>query len=190
MRRIICIAALLAFGSVAAAPAVVAGPPADRSVSRTIAIKTRFDDQGGFISPHTCSTDTPGLCQFTFTSSPAWTGTFTGRSLNRAYGSFNPLTQEVHGVIWEYFPEVTVAGCGTGTMMWRGEIRMTPGNQDPTTGGIVMDGTWEYVQGSGTGGLANIESGIFTSEDMVFRLPFMENHEDAVGSLVCKVPGS
>lgn len=174
----------LAFTAVvAASPGALAG---ERWVSRSIAINSHFDDQGGLITPHTCSTDTPGLCQFTFSSAPVWTGTFTGTSLNRAYGTFNPLTQEVHGVIWEYFPEVTVEGCGTGTMMWRGEIVMKPGDQDPTTGGIVMQGTWKYVRGSGTGALANIASGIFHMQDGVFKPPFMENHEDAVGSLVCK----
>lgn len=159
---------------------------ADRAVARTIAIDTRFDDEGGMTSLHTCSVDIPGLCQLTFSSAPVWTGTFTGTSLNRAYASYDPLTQELHAVVWEYFPEVTVAGCGTGTMMWRGEIVMTSEDQDPTAGGIVLDGTWNYVRGSGTGDLANITSGTFNSKDTVFTLPFWENHDDATGSLVCR----
>lgn len=184
MRRTLSIAVALLVAGLAAAPSATASRK-PWGGARTIAIQSHFDDQGGLITPHSCSTDTPGLCQFTFSSKPTWSGTFTGTSINHSYGTFNPLTQEVHGEIWEYFPEVTVDGCGTGTMVWRGEIVMKPGEQDPTRGGIVMQGTWEYVKGSGTGGLANIESGTFTMKDGVFKPPFMENHEDAVGSLVC-----
>ncbi|HUR77910.1 MAG TPA: hypothetical protein VMZ22_08175 [Acidimicrobiales bacterium] len=174
---------LLAAAVVAVAPGASAshGP-----ASGIITINSHYDDDGALITPHTCSTATPGLCQFTYASMPKWTGTFTGTSSNHAYGSFDPMTQEVHGVVWEYFPEVTVAGCGKGTMMWRGEIEMTPGEQDPTTGGMVGHGTWTYVAGSGTGDLTKIVSGTFTSDHVVFKPPFMENHDDAVGTLICR----
>jgi hypothetical protein len=167
--------------------AAVPGARADgHPAYRTVAIDTHYDDQGSVILPHTCSVSIPGLCEFTFSSKPRWTGTFTGTSINHAYGSFNPLTQSVEGEIWEYFPEVAVAGCGAGTMMWHAVFEMTPGEQDPTTGGVVGHGTWSYVRGSGTGGLAAIRSGLFTAEHVSFQLPFMENHDKAVGSMVCR----
>jgi len=185
MKRILCITtALVAL----AAAAPIAQADDDATATHSIAFQAHYDDDGGLATPHTCTTATPGFCQLRYESFPKWSGAFVGTSRATAYGSFDPVTQELHGVVWEYFPQVTVAGCGTGTMMWRGAITIRAREQDPTTGGVIGGGTWTYVRGSGTGDLAGIRSGRFDSKHVVFKLPFMENHDNALGSLVCKSP--
>ncbi|MDP9182414.1 MAG: hypothetical protein M3P04_06510 [Actinomycetota bacterium] len=180
MKRILCVSAALVV--------LAAGAPLANATSpgtRTIAIKAHYDDNGALATPHTCSLTIPGFCQLRYGSFPKWSGTFVGTGSNDAYGSVDPMTQELHAIIWEYFPQVTVAGCGSGTMMWRGEATFTRAEQDPTTGGVVGHATWTYVKGSGTGDLARIKSGHFSSKHIVFKLPFFENHDDGIGSLVC-----
>jgi hypothetical protein len=136
--------------------------------------------------PQSCGVDQPGVCTFTFSGEAKWTGSFVGTSEYHAYIRFNPRTQTLESTdIWEHFVAVDVPGCGRGSMMWHGSGGATAAEQDPSTGKVSGHGTYTHVHGTGTGDLATVDRGSFETSGMRFQPPWMENHGDANGTIVC-----
>jgi len=123
---------------------------------KTIQIRAHFDDRGATPMPQSCWIDHEGVCTFVLTGSAHWSGTFAGNSDYRIYGHFDPTTMSVvTDDIWEHFTTVSVQGCGRGSMLWHGELTVTPQEQDPTTGQMRGHGTWTFEKGTGTGALSH-----------------------------------
>lgn len=180
---------LIALGT--SSPATAAGKKKTSakktSATRTITFQAHYDDIGGVLMPQACGVSQPGLCTVALRGQVKWTGGLVGVSEYQAYAHFNPTTMAFEtDNVWENFVSVTVPGCGTGSMMWHGHVEVTAGEQDPTTLALIGHGTWNYVPGTGTGGLAKMVRGTFDAKQIRFQPPFMENHGDVTGTLVCR----
>jgi len=156
---------------------------------RTFAFHAHEDDIGGILVPQSCSLNYTGVCEFTYSGSTQWTGDFAGTSTFKAFAHFNPMTQHFEFEVWEDFRSVTVKGCGTGRMEFHGQGQVGAEDQDLTSGHAMGSGSWRFVQGSGTGGLAGITDGAFEVHDIKFSIPFLENHEDVDGTITCRMIG-
>jgi hypothetical protein len=162
---------------------------AARGPLRTVAFHAHEDDIGGTIVPQACSLNYTGVCEFTYTGHTQWTGDIEGWETYRGFAHFNPATQHFDFEVWEDFVAVTVKGCGTGRMEWHGTGEVRAEDQRPTTGYVLTNGAWRFVQGSGTGGLAGVTDGAFEIHDIKFTMPFLENHEDVDGTITCRMLG-
>jgi hypothetical protein len=185
MKRLIS-AALLGGLLLATVPNAQALPPEDKGGLKTIHFTTVEDDIGFMTYPQSCGVNQAGFCSITSSGQTDWSGDFEGSSLYHQTGHFDAQSTSYRAESWDWFVSVTVAGCGTGNMIWEGVGVASAQEQDPTTGKVIGHGTWNYVPGSGTGDLANVVSGTMTFDHIEFAPGTWENHEKVTGTIVCR----
>src|SRR5690242_9876079 len=134
--------------------------------------------------PQSCGVAQPGLCTFTGSGLVRWTGAVAGWSEYRSYAHYDPASGSVLAEIWERFVTARVGGCGLGSFLTHGSAVVEPRDQDPMKGGIRFHATWSFVDGTGTGELAHVTSGRF-STDGAFELATFANHGTIKGYLTC-----
>lgn len=188
MKRSISLALLVALTLVVIprADARRARPPASEGRIKTLTFHAHIDDIGFLVYPQSCSIGQSGICAFTTTGEAEWTGDFDGTSVYRQTGHFDPATRAYQAKVWEKFESVKVAGCGTGSMMWRGTGTVTAEEQDPLSGKLIGHGKWNHVPGTGTGDLAGVVAGSITLDRIEFTPGTWENHADVTGTIVCR----
>jgi hypothetical protein len=175
---------LIALTCIAGSVFLGLSPSFAASAPKTIPIKFHIDDSGWLLTPQSCSAADEGVCRFYIDGKANMTGDLAGFDHIHGWGWVDPATGTGKFDVWEDFWTGSVKGCGNGRMMWHGTGGAGAEDQDLTTLKLRLRGKWRFVEDSGTGGLAGITSGTFTST-AEFTPGTFENHEDAVGSVRC-----
>jgi hypothetical protein len=170
--------------------------PASRAATsgrrlRTVSLAgARIDDDGWFFYPQSCGPTQPGLCTFKGSGIAHWSGVVAGISEYQVFMHWDQNKQVIVDETWERFT-VTIAGCGQGSFLTHQRKEYTLAEvlllQDPATGKVQGgEGTWEYVPGTATSGLANMRSFWVTIDHVQFDPITFENHITVdKGAAVC-----
>ena len=185
---------LLAGLAATVAVGVSAGPSfgGPGSTGRTVHVSTRFTDPGApgfswFGASCPIQPPAPDGCMLTFTGGTKELGPgLLGSTVYDGKAGYGGSVD--HNVRWEVTETFTgsVAGCGTGTLVWHGSGYGDLVRINPMTLGFPLYGTVRIVPGSGTGGLTGI-TGTFTV-DAQATLPFAAQSGTISGDVRCKSP--
>jgi hypothetical protein len=177
-KRVVVVSVLVGL-LVAFAPA--SGAEAKAPKRRTVSlVGARIDDDGWFFYPQSCGLTQPGLCTFKGSGIAHWSGVLDGISEYQVFMHWDPNKQVIVDETWERFT-VKIAGCGEGSFLTHQRKEFTLAEivmlQDPTTGKVQGGGgTWDYVPGTATSGLAKIQSFSVTVDHIQFDPGTFENH--------------